>query len=227
VIGICRGARVLGNAGLLDGRRFTGHWSDRQRLQRRHPGATHVPNQRYLIDRDVATSTGITASVPTMLALVEAIGGRAKVEPLASGLGMVSWAPAHETNLFELNARRRWNYVVNKATAFWGHQRWAADVHDGTDDIALALAADAWERTSRISVSAASPISPVTLRSGLKLFTEPAPRDAPRFPLAPELKPMQQLDRTLSEIAARFTPSRHEWVLLEMEYASASLAGRP
>src|SRR5581483_8019885 len=129
-------------------------------LQRRHAGATHVPNQRYVIDRDVATSTGITASVPTMLALVEAIGGRAKVEPLASALGVAFWTPAHETGFFELDARRRWKYIVNKVTAFWGHQRWAADVDNGTDDIALALAADAWERTSRISVYAASALNP-------------------------------------------------------------------
>lgn len=44
--------------------------------RQRHPGSTHVPHRRYLVDRDVATTTGITASIPVALALVEAMGGR-------------------------------------------------------------------------------------------------------------------------------------------------------
>jgi len=227
VIGVCRGARVLGQAGLLDGRRFTGHWSDRDLLVRRHPGATHVPNQRYLIDRNVATSTGITASVPTMLALVEAIGGRAKAQELATELGVDSWSPAHDSARFGLDTRRRWTYLVNKATAFWGHQRWALDVRDGSDDVTLALVADAWERTGRVSVQAAASTSTVSLRSGLALITAPMPDDVPRVPLRAGLRPMQELDRTLCEIAARFGSSRHEWVLLEMEYAGGGEACRP
>jgi transcriptional regulator GlxA family with amidase domain len=47
-----------------------------------------LPHKRYLIDRDVATTTGITASVPTMLALVEALGGRGKAQALATELGV-------------------------------------------------------------------------------------------------------------------------------------------
>ena len=95
VIGVCSGARVVGRAGLLDGRRFTGHWYDRSTLLERHPGATYVPNQRYVVDRGVATSTGVTASVPTMLALVEAIGGREKASALAAEVGVASWGPEH------------------------------------------------------------------------------------------------------------------------------------
>jgi len=180
-----------------------------------------VPHQRYLVDRGVATSTGITASVPATLALVEAIGGRERAQAVAADLGVASWGPAHDSARFELDARRKWNYVLNKATAFWGHERWRADVRDGSDDIALALAADAWSRTGRVSVDAASASGPVTLRSGLKLIAQPAAADLPRLPLASDLKPMQQLDRTLCEIARREGDSRHEWVLLEMEYPSA------
>lgn len=35
----------------------------------------------------------------------------------------------------------------------------------------------------------------------------------PRLQLAPDLNPAQQLDRTLSEIAERFGPTRSEWVI--------------
>ena len=183
IIGVCAGALVVGRAGLLDGRRFTTHWYYRNTLLKRHPGAVYVPHQRYVIDRDVATTTGITASVPTMLALVEAIGGREKAQALAAELGVDSWSPAHDSSLFGLNASRAWNYVLNKA-AFWRHERWSVDVRDGMDDIALALAADAWSRTGRVSVDA-SASGPVTLRSGLVLVAQPAAEGTPRLPLAP------------------------------------------
>jgi hypothetical protein len=81
------------------------------------------------------------------------------------------------------------------------------------DDIALAFAADAWSRTGRVSVDAAAS-GPVTLRSGLALTAQPAAHGTPRLPLAPELKPVQQLDRTLCEIAERFGPARREWVMM-------------
>jgi putative intracellular protease/amidase len=218
VIGICSGARVVGQAGLLDGRRFAGHWYDRSTLRKR-PGATYVPDQRYVIDRGVATTTGITASVPTTLALVEAIGGRAKAQALAAELGVASWSPAHDSAPFHLDAGRRWAYVLDKA-AFWRHERWSVDVRDGIDDIALALAADAWSRTGRVSVEA-SAAGPVTLRSGLVLMARSAADGSPRLRLTPALAPVQQLDRTLCEIAARYGDSRRDRVMQEMEYPGA------
>lgn len=219
VIGICAGALVVANAGLLDGRRFATHWYYRSTLIERHPNAVYVPHQRYVIDRDVATTTGITASVPTMLALVEAIGGRARAQALADELSVSSWTPAHDSSLFGLNARRGWHFVLNKV-AFWRHERWTVDVQDGMDDIALAFATDAWSRTGHVSVDASAP-GPVKLRSGVMLVTQRAAQDTPRMPLVPTLKPVQQLDRTLCEIAERFGDARREWVMMELEYAGA------
>jgi putative intracellular protease/amidase len=125
IVGVCAGALVVGRAGLLDGRRFTIHWYYRKTLLKRHPGSVFVPHQRYVIDGAVATTTGITASVPTMLALVEAIDGRGKAQALATELGVDSWSPAHDSSLFGLNASRAWSCLLNKA-AFWRHERWSA-----------------------------------------------------------------------------------------------------
>ena len=220
IIGVCAGALVVGRAGLLDGRRCTTHWYFRSTLLKRHPSAVYVPHQRYVVDGSVATTTGITASVPTMLALVEAIGGRDKAQALATELGVDSWIPAHDSSLFGLTANRAWNYLLNKA-AFWRHERWRVDVWDGMDDIALAFAVDAWSRTGRVSVDA-SASGPVTLRSRLVLVAKPAAEGTPRLPLTTGLKPVEQLDRTLREIAERFGAARSEWVMMELEYAGAS-----
>ena len=222
IIGVCVGTLVVGRAGLLDGRRFTTHWYYRKTALERHPTAVYVPHQRYVVDRDVATTTGVTASVPAMLALVEAIGGREKAKALAAELGVDSWVPVHDSTPYVLDATRMWNYALNKI-AFWRHESWSVDVRDGTDDIALALAVDAWSRTGRVSVEA-SASGPVKLRSGLVLVARPSAQGTPRLPLTPALKPVQQLDRTLCEIAERFGAERREWVMMELEYPGAVAA---
>jgi putative intracellular protease/amidase len=220
IIGVCAGALVVANAGLLDGRRFATHWFFRDDLLERHPTAVYAPHQRYVIDRDVATTTGITASVPTMIALVESIGGPEKAQALADELGVVSWTPEHDSSRFGLNGQRMVSYVLNKL-AFWRRDDWRVDVENGVDDIALAFAADAWSRTGQISLDVATPGS-IKLRSGLTLEPTNADADAPRLPLTPTLKPLQQLDRTLCEIGERFGVARREWVMMELEYPEGS-----
>jgi putative intracellular protease/amidase len=215
-VAVCAGALVVGSAGLLDGRRFTTHWYFRKLVLERHPSAVYVPHRRYVVDGDVGTSTGITASVPMMLALVEAIGGRAKAEALAAELGVASWRPEHDSVAFGLTFSRGAHYLLAKA-AFWRNESWAVDVRDGMDDIALALAADAWSRTGHVSVEP-SAAGPVKLRSGLVLLANPAPADTPLLPLTPALKPVEQLGQTLKEIEARFGAARREWVAVELEY---------
>src|SRR5690606_6707752 len=102
---------------------------------------------------------------------------------------------------------------------FWRGEEWVVDVKDGMDDVALALAADAWSRTGHVSIQAASPSGPVTLRSGLVLVAQPTDKAMQRLPLSSELKPMEQLDRTLSQIAERYGAKQRDWVMQEMEYA--------
>src|SRR5262245_34405262 len=46
VIGICAGAMVVGNAGLLDGKRATTHWYYLDALRGRHPTVDYVADRR-------------------------------------------------------------------------------------------------------------------------------------------------------------------------------------
>lgn len=216
IIGVCAGGLVVGDAGLLDHRRFTTHWYFLDELREKHPTAVYVPHQRYVIDNNIATTTGITASVPTMLSLVEAIGGREKAQALATEFGVESWTPVHDSSLFGLDFSRGLSFILNKM-AFWRDDQMRVDVVNGMDDITLAFTADAWSRTGHITVQAAAP-APVQLRSGITLLPDAAADDAAPLPLMPDLKPMEQLDRTLCEIGSRFGASRREWVMMELEY---------
>lgn len=68
---VCSGAYVLAEAGLLDGRRATTHWSRTDDFARRYPQVRVDADRIYIRDGDVWTSAGITAGIDLALALVE------------------------------------------------------------------------------------------------------------------------------------------------------------
>jgi transcriptional regulator GlxA family with amidase domain len=76
VASVCSGAFLLAQAGLLDGRRATTHWSVCDELARAFPRTQVEPDAIYVRDGKVATSAGITAGMDLALALVEEDLGR-------------------------------------------------------------------------------------------------------------------------------------------------------
>ena len=68
---ICTGAFALGEAGLLDGRRCTTHWSRTGELQRRFPRAKLLTNRLFVTDGEITTSAGIASGIDMALALIE------------------------------------------------------------------------------------------------------------------------------------------------------------
>lgn len=72
VVGVCTGALLLADAGLLGGRRAVTHWAAIEELQRRAPGCSVESAPIYVQDGDVWTSAGVTAGMDLALALIEA-----------------------------------------------------------------------------------------------------------------------------------------------------------
>src|SRR5438876_1341091 len=68
---VCTGAFLLAQAGLLEGRRATTHWSAAEQLARRYPGVDVDADPIFLRDGNVWTSAGVTAGMDLALALVE------------------------------------------------------------------------------------------------------------------------------------------------------------
>ena len=71
VVSICTGAFVLGEAGVLDGRRATTHWLHLGDLRARFPAARVVDQGIFVRDQGVWTSAGLTAGIDLTLGLVE------------------------------------------------------------------------------------------------------------------------------------------------------------
>jgi transcriptional regulator GlxA family with amidase domain len=96
VASVCTGAFLLAEAGLLDGRRATTHWSETAELARRYP-AVHVdPDPIYVRDGDRYTSAGVSAGMDLALALVEADLGRRAALTIARWLVMFLRRPGNQ-----------------------------------------------------------------------------------------------------------------------------------
>ena len=68
---VCSGAYLLAEAGLLDGRRATTHWSRTDHFTRTYPRVKLDADRIFIRDGDVWTSAGITAGIDLSLALIE------------------------------------------------------------------------------------------------------------------------------------------------------------
>lgn len=224
IIGICVGAKVVGAAGLLDGKRATTHWYSVAELLERSPTISYVADRRLVTDRGVATTTGITASMPAMLMLIEAIAGRQKAEVVARDLGLPDWDTRHASRAFQLT-RPFATTVIRNRLAFWNRDRFGVELRPGMDEISLALIADAWSRTYRSrTVSFAASADAVETANGMRIIPDqvtaswPAEQSVSTFP---DRQPAQALDQTLAAIAGRYGDPTANVVAMQLEYPRA------
>ncbi|WP_321840781.1 GlxA family transcriptional regulator [Paraburkholderia bannensis] len=86
--GLCTGAFVLGEAGLLDGRRATTHWAFAAALQERWPEADVEADRIFIVDGPIWTSAGLTAAMDLALGMVEKDQGPEFANSVARALVM-------------------------------------------------------------------------------------------------------------------------------------------
>ena len=70
IVGLCLGAFVLGDAGLLDGKEATTHWAARDEFARRYPKVRFRPEVLYVSVGNIVTSAGTVAAIDCCLHLV-------------------------------------------------------------------------------------------------------------------------------------------------------------
>jgi transcriptional regulator GlxA family with amidase domain len=221
IVGICDGVPVLANAGLLEGRRATAHWRTIDKLERRHPGTRWMRNRRFIADGNVITTSGVSASIPISVALVEAIGGRERAVEVAKTLGVNDWSPVHDSEQFRLGDKLV-TALVNRAM-FWRYEDLGVMAEPGVDEISLALTADSYSRTRRSwAFSVSRTASPVPTRRGLILLPDRVLGESrqPEIMLASTdgLPATQALDRALEGIEERYGERTAAFVAVQIEY---------
>jgi putative intracellular protease/amidase len=221
VVGVCAGAKVVGDAGLLHGKRATTHWYSVKELRGKHPTMRYVEDRRLVVDDRVATTTGISASMPMSLTLIEAIAGRDKARAIGREIGLAEWDARHNSDAFTFTRPFALTAIRNTA-AFWAHEKLGIELKQGVDEVSLALVADAWSRTYRSrAVTFARTASAVLSRNGMKILPDEVAADWPagrRLPDIGDRKPADALDDTLQAIAARYDARTTDFVAMQLEY---------
>lgn len=220
IVSICEGARVVARAGLFRGRHATTHWGAMNALAKAYPDTVWVRDRRYVQDGPVISTTGVSASLPVSLALVEAIGGRDVAQATAARFGVSGWSAAHRTAAFTLTGGEI-AQAVGIMAAVWSHETVEAPVADGVDEVALALRADVWSRTFRARVVSTRPgLKPVRSRHGLVILPDAEPKAGRHVIAAGPAPAAAQLDTALAAIGRRYGPFAERMARLGLEYDS-------
>jgi putative intracellular protease/amidase len=220
VIGVCVGAKVVGDAGLLHGRRATTHWYSIKELREKHPTMRYVEDRRLVVDDGVATTTGISASMPMSLTLIEAIAGRDKARAVGRDIGLADWDLRHESDAFKFTRPFALTAIGNTA-AFWAHERLGIELKPGIDEVSLALITDAWSRTYRSqAVTFANAAGALQSRNGMRILPDEVATNWPaeRLLSVGNRKPAEALDKVLEEITARYGTRTTDFVAMQLEY---------
>jgi transcriptional regulator GlxA family with amidase domain len=216
IVSVCEGARVLANAGLLEGKRAVTHWAALQSMAKSYPTATGVRDMRYVQDGTIITTAGVTASIPMSLALVEAIGGHAAAEATARRFGVESWGPAHRTADFAIAPADRAAAAEAQRAK---HEVTEIPISDGVDEVSLALQAEAWGRTMRAKVvTTHAGRTSVRSRHGLIILPDAEGKAGSHVVEAATLPAVPELEATLAEMGSRYGSGAIRFAVLGMEY---------
>jgi putative intracellular protease/amidase len=219
VISICYGALVVASTGLFDGRRATSHYSNEELRARLFPNVKWQKNIRYVADGKVVSSAGVSASMPTSIALVEAIAGPTKAAEVARDVGIANWSSKHNSDVF----RGQPGDAGMPAPDRPPETTLGIPVKAGDDEIALALTAEAYSRTGKtMAFAVAAAEGPVRLAHGLVVLPDriAGGADSVDRVLAPleASQSTRALDISLADISKTYGQQAARNVALFMEY---------
>lgn len=219
VISICYGALVVAGTGLFDSHRATSHYSNEKMRATLFPNVKWQKNIRYVADGKVVSSAGVSASMPTSIALVEAIAGPAKAAQVAHDVGIESWSSRHNSDIFQAKPSDAAMPISDQHP----QTTLGVPVKPGDDEIALALTAETYSRTGKTTALAvAVSRSPVRLAHGLVVLPDRIAGGAD--PVDRTLAPLdasqstRALDVSLADISKTYGQQAARNVALFMEY---------
>lgn len=106
---VCSGAYLLAEAGILDGKRATTHWSRSIDFARRFPRVLLEADRIFIQDGPIWTSAGITAGIDLSLALIEEDLGEAVARRTAQQLVVYFRRPGGQSQFSALLEMERAN----------------------------------------------------------------------------------------------------------------------
>lgn len=118
VAGVCTGAFVLAQAGLLDGRLATTHWAHARTLQMRFPRVRVDADRIFVRDGNIWTSAGMSSAIDLTLALLEEDHGPALSRTIARKLVVYHRRPGGQSQFSAMLEMEPRSDRVRRALAY-------------------------------------------------------------------------------------------------------------
>jgi putative intracellular protease/amidase len=210
IISICAGAETLARSGLLDGREATTHWYELNRLARAFPNVRWRRDQRWVVDGPITTTAGVTASIPASLALLRDLAGDTVMRETAARLQLPLPVQRHDGAAFRVGSDAA-TAALSGWLMGWRAEKVSVRIEDGFDELAFAIALDAWSRTNRSEAFASQT---ATSRHGLTIIAPERPSRADRSITPKDADPTG----ALNAIAAAYGKATARYVALTLEH---------
>ena len=173
IVGVCAGAKVVAEAGLLDGKRATTHWYTSTNCSRSIPRVRYVADRRIVVDRGCGDDDGNQR--------VHAGGADPRGGDCWPREGGGRW-PRHRRDALGCTSRQSARFqftrpfamtAIRNSAAFWHRETLGIELSTGVDEVSLALVADAWSRTYRSrAVTFAPNIATRESRNGIQIVPD-------------------------------------------------------
>lgn len=133
------------------------------------PKVNWQKNIRYVADGKFVSSAGVTASMPTSIALIEAIAGPEKAAEVAHDVGIDNWDSRHNSDVFKSDPDNADMPDANTKPEI----TIGIPVKAGDDEIALSLTAEAYSTTGiTTALAVAESKARFTLAHGLVVIPD-------------------------------------------------------
>jgi putative intracellular protease/amidase len=178
VLGVCAGAVVLAETGILDGLHATSHWSRISALQKSRPAVHWVRGRRWVEDGSVTTTAAVSSGVPGALHLVAELAGPAEAQRVADLHPELGWTPKQSTAITKDHFAIRDVPVGLNFVEPWFRPTVGIALDDGVDELDATAAFEVYTQSAAARTVALSTGDTVRTRHGLTLLTT-STHDAP------------------------------------------------
>src|SRR3954469_4129327 len=178
VLGVCAGAVVLADTGILDGLHATSHWSRIGALQKNRPAVHWVTGRRWVEDGSVTTTAAVTSGVPASLHLVAELAGPAEAQRIADLHPELGWSPQQSTVITKDHFAAGDVPVGLNFVEPWLRPTVGIALNGGVDELDATAAFEVYTQSGAARTVALGTGDTVRTRHGLTLLTT-STHDAP------------------------------------------------
>jgi putative intracellular protease/amidase len=171
ILGVCAGALVLAETGMLDGLDATSHWSRISALSSSRPAVHWVRGRRWVEDGSVTTTAAVSSGVPASLHLVAELAGPTEAQRVADLHPELGWSPQQSTVITKDHFGIGDVPVGLNVVEPWFRPTVGIALADGVGELDATAAFEVYTQSAAAKTVSLAARDTVRTRHGLVLFT--------------------------------------------------------